>query len=133
MLNRVLLNFTISLLVGAVLPKNTTLYILLFSILFITGIVHFCIKKRLVSLTIILGVALGIVATSNAKTAEKSVLYPYLDTSISCEVNVDSVPVKTEKYTKITASLPEFENEKIIVYLYDAPDIKVNQQLYIEK
>lgn len=132
-MNRVLLNFTISLLVGAVLPKNTTLYILLFSILFITGIVHFCIKKRLVSLTIILGVALGIVATSNAKTAEKSVLYPYLDTSISCEVNVDSVPVKTEKYTKITASLPEFENEKIIVYLYDAPDIKVNQQLYIEK
>lgn len=133
MLNRILLNFTVSILVGAVLPKNTTLYILIFSILFIAGIIHFCTAKRLVVLSLILGVGVGAIATTRAKTAEKSVLYPYLDTSISCFVNVDSVPVKTEEYTKFTASLPEFENEKMIVYLYDAPDIKVNQQLYIEK
>lgn len=132
-LNRVLLNFTLSLLVGAVLPKNPTLFVLIFLILFITGIIHFCIAKRLVVLTIILGIASGVIATSYTKTAEKSALYPMVDTTITCTVNVDSVPDKTDKYTKFTASLPEFENEKIIIYIYDAPDIKVNQQLYLEK
>lgn len=131
-LNRVLLNFTLSLLIGAILPKNPILFALIFSILFIAGIIHFCVAKRLVALTIILGIASGAISSLCTKTAEKSALYPALDSTISCTVNVDSVPVKTDKYTKFTASLPEYENEKMIIYMYDAPDIKVNQELYLE-
>ncbi|MBQ3114518.1 MAG: DNA internalization-related competence protein ComEC/Rec2 [Clostridia bacterium] len=131
-MNRVLLNFTLSLLIGAILPKNPILFALIFSILFIAGIIHFCVAKRLVALTIILGIASGAISSLCTKTAEKSALYPALDSTISCTVNVDSVPVKTDKYTKFTASLPEYENEKMIIYMYDAPDIKVNQELYLE-
>ncbi len=132
-MNRVLLNFTISLLVGFLLPNNMSLYLIVLLGLLILGIVHFCMYRRLVIISVLIGLIAGIFASYNVRKAEDLFLYKSINKSIKCTVNVDSVPVKTDNYVKFFGRLPEYNNEKVLIYIYDFSEIKTNQQLKINK
>lgn len=130
-MNRVLLNFTISLLVGFLLPHNMLLYLIVLLVLLVLGIIHFCISKRLVVISVLIGLLLGIFTSYNVKKVEDMTLYQSVNKSIECIVNVDSVPVKTDNYVKFFGRLPEYNNEKVLIYVYDFSEITANQQLKI--
>lgn len=132
-MNRVLLNFTLAVLAGILLPETTFVYAAAAAVLFVFYIIIYKKYRRHAVLPIVFGVAIGVFLSIHAPCAEQSPLYPYVNEKISCKVEVASVPSRKTDYVKFNGIVREANGisvrENAIVYVYGDADFKVNDLL----
>lgn len=136
-MNRVLLNFTLAVLVGILLPKSTLAYAAAAAVLLVSYIIIYKKYRRHIVLPITVGLALGIFLSIHAPCAEQRPLYPYVGEKISCKVEVASVPISKTDYVKFNGIVREANGvavcENVIVYVYGGSDFKVNDLLTFDE